>query len=191
MATDLHTIRTAGKKEVPHGTKIIIHRGTVPATVNLEIQLPGQKALTHLGNLPIIDGVIELPLELVFFSYAREDSSTVHKLAEKLWQVSFLTWVDTKDLLPGDDWKARIEDAIERSDYVLVFLSETSVNKVGYVQRELKYALKQQQLRPSGTRYIIPIRINPCKPPRELRHMQWLDYWEDGAYEKLKKALRD
>ena len=151
--------------------------------------MPGQKAFTQLENLPVIDGVIELPLKLVFFSYARVDSGVVHKLAEKIWQDSFLNWVDTKDLLPGDDWKTRIEDAIEHSDYVLVFLSETSVNKVGYVQRELKYALEQQQLRPSGTRYIIPIRINPCKHPRELRHIQWLDYWEDGAYEKLKKAL--
>ena len=191
MATELHTIRTAGKKEVPHGTVIGMRIGALPATINLEIQLPGQKVPTHLANLPVIDGVIELPLKLVFFSYAREDSDVVHKLADKLWQDSFLTWVDTKDIMPGDNWEARIEDAIERSDYALVFLSEISVKKVGYVQRELKYALEQQRLHPSAARYIIPIRIDPCKPPRELRHIQWLDYWEDGAYIKLKKALRD
>src|SRR3972149_8474519 len=184
MPTELKTIRTAGNKEVPHGTVLKVRVGRLPATANIQIQLPGQKAPTDLGDLPIVEGVAQLPLKLVFFSYAREDRASVRSLADKLWQDGFLTWLDVKNLLPGDDWKTRIEDAIDRSDYVLVFLSQTSVKKAGYVQRELKYGLAQQQLRPTGARYIIPIRINACEPPRELHNIHWLDSWEDDAYEK-------
>jgi TIR domain len=190
MPINLHTIRTAGNKEIPDGTMLQVSLGRLPNTVNIQIQLPGQKVPTNLGDLQIVDGIVYLPLKLVFFSYAREDGVEVQRLADRLWQDGYLCWLDTKNLLPGDNWKARIEDAIERSDYVLAFLSETSVRKVGYVQRELKFALEQQDLRPSGTRYIIPVRINPCDPPRELRHIQWLDNWEANAYEKLKGALR-
>ncbi|MCD4751567.1 MAG: toll/interleukin-1 receptor domain-containing protein [Anaerolineaceae bacterium] len=191
MNTELHSILTEGNKEIPKGTTIQLRVGRLPSTVRIEIQLPGQKTPTDLGDLPIADGIVRLPLKLLFFSYAREDRDKVQELADRLWQQGFLTWLDTKDLLPGDTWKSKIEDAIERADYVLVFLSKTSVNKVGYVQRELRYALERQQLRPAGTRYIIPIRLNSCELPRELHKIQWLDLWEESAYKKLKTALQD
>jgi len=191
MPIELHTIQTSGKKEVPSGTVIGIRRGRLPATVNVHVQLPGQRRHSEFENLPIVDGIVQLPVKLVFFSYAREDRAAVQELADRLWQDGFLTWLDVKELLPGDDWRTRIEAAVERSDHVLVFLSETRTKKAGYVQRELRYALEQQQLRPLGARFIIPIRLDPCDPPRELRHIQWLDRWEEGAYDRLKNALSD
>lgn len=187
---ELHTILTAGNKKIPHGTSLQLRLGSLPGTVNAQIQLPGQKTSMNLGDLKIDNGVIRLPLKLVFFSYAREDQAAVQTLADRLWQDGFLCWLDTRNILPGDDWKARVEDAIERSDFVLIFLSDTSIKKVGYVQHELKFALEQQQLRPTGTRYIIPIRLAPCDTPRDLRHIQWLDYWEENAYTTLKNALQ-
>jgi hypothetical protein len=190
MKYEVQTIRAAGKKEVPGGTKIVVKLGSRPGTVHVLIQLPGQRDYSDLGDVLIVDGVVELPVKLLFLSYAREDQIAVRALAEELCQDGFLTWLDTKDLLPGDDWKARTEDAIERADYVLVFVSNNSVNKVGYVQRELKYALEQQDLRTSSHRYMIPILLEPCNPPRELSSIQWLKTWETGFYEKLVKVLR-
>ena len=191
MAYELHTIRAAGKKEVPSGTKMELKLGSLSGTVRISIQLPGQKHPSDLGDIRIIDGVVELPVKLLFFSYAHEDQSDVVALAEQLWLDGFLTWLDKKDLLPGDDWKVRIEDAMERADYVLVFLSKTSVHKVGFHQKELKYALDQQDLRTCGQRYIIPILLEECEAPRELRHIHWLKSWEQGAYDKLRLALKD
>jgi hypothetical protein len=191
MNVQVHTIRAAGKKNVPDSTALVMRLGTVPGTVSIQIKLPGQKNFTDLGDIKIVDGVIELPVKLLFFSYAREDQSIVNEIAENLWQDGFLTWIDSKDLRPGDDWKARIENAIETADFVLLFLSKTSCSKVGYVQRELKYALEQRDLRPSGQRYIIPVLLEPCEPPRELRDIHWLKLWEDGAYKRLKSAFAD
>ena len=191
MAYEVHTIRAAGKKEVPGGTKIELKLGALSGTVRISIQLPGQKHPSDLGDIRIVDGVVELPVKLLFFSYAREDQSDVEALADQLWQDGFLTWLDRKDLHPGDDWKLRIEDAIERADYVLVFLSKTSVHKVGFQHKELKHALDQQALRPSGQRYIVPVLLEECEVPRELRHIDWLNSWEPGAYDKLRFALKD
>jgi hypothetical protein len=190
MPYEVHTIRAAGKKKVPNGTKLELRLGARPGTVHVSIQFPGQRRASDLGDVEIVDGVVELPVKLLFLSYAHEDQRTVEAIADQLWHDGFLTWLDKKDLLPGDDWKARIEDAIERADYVLVFLSKTSVKKVGYIQKELKYALEQQEIRPSGHRYIVPILLESCEPPRELRDIHWLNYWEEGSYEKLKAALR-
>jgi TIR domain len=72
---------------------------------------------------------------------------------------------------------------------VLVFLSRKSCSKIGYVQKEMKYALEQRDLRPKGYRYIIPILVEECEPPREFRRIQWSRMWEDSWYEKLKLAL--
>jgi len=188
-AIQVHTIRAAGKKEVPHGTEVVLTRGTLQGTARVRLKLPGQRKFSDLGDLPISNGIIELPVKLLFLSYAREDRTKVQRLANKLWQDGFLTWMDTKDLLPGDAWRDRIADAVERADYILIFLSQTSCTKVGYIQKEFKYALEQKELRPSGVRYIIPILLEPCDPPRELQNAQWLNSWEEGSYQRLKKAL--
>jgi len=74
---------------------------------------------------------------------------------------------------------------------VLVFLSRASCSKTGYVQREIKYAFEQRDLRPDGERYIIPVLIDSCEPPRRFRDIQWLCLWEPGEYEKLKQSLRE
>jgi hypothetical protein len=188
--TDLHTIRTAGNKQLPDKTMVRMQLDPfINDALRVQIKLPGQEKFSNLGSLKIVNGIIELPVKLIFFSYAREDQYRVNKIARKLWQDGYLTWVDKKDLLPGDDWEVKIEDAIERSDYVLTFLSPSSIIKTGYVQKEFKYALEQQTYRPNGKRFIIPILLKPCDPPHEFKKLQWLRYWEEGAYEKLKQAL--
>src|SRR5687767_4686867 len=96
--TDLNTIRTAGKKEVPGGTMLELRVGSKKATVSVRIKLPGQKDFSNYTDLPIIDGVLELPVKLIFLSYAREDQRIVQEIADKLWQDGFLTWLDKKDL---------------------------------------------------------------------------------------------
>ena len=191
MKHELHTIRTKGKKEVPDGTEIQIKLGKIPGTVAIYLKLPGQRNPIELGDLQIVDGVVELPVNLVFLSHAKEDVDVVSQLSEKLLQYGVITWFDEKDLLPGADWKLEIEKGIDRSDYILVFLSSNSVNKEGYFQKELKTVLECRELKPEGARYIIPILIDDCELPRAFRDIYWLKMESDGWYEKLLKALRD
>ena len=140
--------------------------------------------------MPIENGAITLPVRLVFLCHAEEDKPFVRNLRQRLLDDGILTWLDEKDLLPGDDpWKQRINEAIETSDFVLVFLSSTSLNKTGQFQRELRYALEQRNLRPEGTRYIIPLVIDQCDPPGSLREIQWLRAQTTDWYERLNRAI--
>ena len=190
MKHNITNIITAGSKEVPHGTEIMLSQGNAPGTVRVTLRLPGRQDFTSYGNLAIHEGIVELPVKLVFISYASEDLDKIEELAVKLEHDNFMVWLDKDTLLPGDDWKTKIEEGIENSDYVLVFLSKTSIAKTGYVQKELKYALEQWELRPEGKRYIIPILLEECDPPRKLHDIHWLRIWEPDAYTKLVAAMK-
>ena len=187
--TDLHTIRSFGHKDIPRGSIAELRLGRHPGTVTVTLTLPGQGSPSTYEDLPIADGVVVLPVPLAFLCHAKEDRRSVRALAEKLLHDGVLTWMDEKDLLVGHNWKAEIDKAIERSDYVLVFLSRASCKKTGYFQRELRYALEQQQLRPLGGRFILPVLLEECEPPRELQDIHWLELWQDAAYCRLLTSL--
>lgn len=191
MSTEVHTIESIGGKDVPGGTTLGLRLGRVPGTVTTEIRLQGQKKPAVFKDLPIRDGVLTLPVPLVFLCYASEDAKQVGDLSQCLWEDSVVTWLDRKDLLPGDSWKARIEEAIERADRVIVFLSPHSVGKTGYVQREMRYALEQRDLRPSGAQYIIPVLLAECDVPRPFREIQWVRLSDEDWYERLVHALSE
>jgi len=191
--TDLHTIttKTARGHDLPDKFFLTLRLGMFPATVTVDIKLPGQqKAKTYL-NLPIKEGVLNLPVKLLFLSYAREDRKTVEDIGNRLYQDGFLTWFDRKDLRPGDLWKTRIKRGMDSADYVLIFLSKASATKTGYVQAEMKYAFEQYKLRPDEQRYIIPILLEDFTPPDRFEDFDWLRWWEDDAYERLKSAFED
>jgi TIR domain len=184
-------IVTEGRKEIPQNTVVKICLGHIPETLTVEVQLPRQDQWTRYENLPIVNGVVTLPVKLAFLSHAKEDVEFVRHIAVSLLRDGVMTWFDEEDLLPGDDWKSKIDDALERSDYVIVFLSRNSSEKTGYFQRELRYALEQRELRPEGKRYIVPVLIDDCEPPRALRDIHWLKSNGDTWYQKLLAAIRN
>ncbi len=97
-------------------------------------------------------------------------------------------WVDEKKLLPGQDWRLKIEEAVETSDAVIICLSNRSVTKEGYVQKELRYAREIALEKPEETIFLIPLRLDECNVPRGLRFYQWVDYFgemKDEAYKAL------
>lgn len=187
---NVNSILTAKNHKLPTGAQIMVSISPRKVThLHVKLKLPGQDHFSDLGDLPIIDGIVTLPMKLVFLLHAKEDRSVAKSIGEKLWHDGFLTWFDENDLLPGDKWEDLIETAIEESDFILVFLSERSIVKTGYVQHEMRYALEQQKLRPSGQRYIIPVLTEPCVPPKEFRDIHWLELWKEDAYDKLRKAM--
>jgi len=86
-----------------------------------------------------------------------------------------------------------IEKAVEAADAILVCLSNNSITKEGYVQRELRIVLDYADYKPEGTLYIIPVRLEQCEPPRRLRAWQYADYLEgqrDRALQRLLVSLK-
>ena len=127
----------------------------------------------------------------VFMSTTREDSHRVTPVYNALSSAGFRPWLDVQDLLPGQSWVASIRSAIENADFFLVFLSEASVPKTGYVQKEIRIALDQADRLPESEPFVIPVRLDAAvEPPRGLMRYQWVDLFSPDGMEKLIFALR-
>jgi len=128
--TDLHSIRTAGHKDVPHGTKLELRLGRLPSTVTIRIQLPGQRDWTEYPDLLIKDGVLLLPVPIVFLCHAKEDQLVVQDFSKRLHQDGILTWLDEKNLLPGHDWKIEIDNELIIQTSFLFFCRRLAVKRL-------------------------------------------------------------
>jgi formylglycine-generating enzyme required for sulfatase activity len=130
----------------------------------------------------------------VFVSYASQDKPAVRELSQRFAGEGWIDpWVDEKKLLPGQDWRTKIEEAVETSDTVIICLSSSSVGKEGFVQKELRYAREIAFEKPDETIFLIPLRLDDCIVPRGLRFYQWGDYFgekKDDTYATLIEALK-
>jgi hypothetical protein len=130
----------------------------------------------------------------VFLSHASQDKPAVRELSQRLFAEGWIKpWLDEKELLPGQDWRIKIEEAVEAADVVIICLSSHSVSKEGFVQKELRYAREIALEKPEETIFLIPLRLNQCNVPRGLRFYQWADYFgekKNETYAALVKSLK-
>lgn len=131
----------------------------------------------------------------VFLCHASQDKPIVRELYQRLLAEGWIEpWLDEERLLPGQDWDLEIKKAVEIADAVLVCLSDNSVSKEGYIQKELRKVLDVADEKPDTTIFIIPLRIRECQPPRSLLKWHYIDYFpdvnKDNAYTKLRTSLQ-
>jgi hypothetical protein len=127
----------------------------------------------------------------IFISYAREDSDEVEQLYTRLFYAGFNPWMDKKDILPGERWEHSIEKAIKSSDFVLVFLSNKSVNKRGFLQREIREALDLWKEKLEDDIYLIPVRLEDCEVPGILSEFQWVNIYDSTGWILLIKGIKE
>jgi hypothetical protein len=125
----------------------------------------------------------------VFLCHASENKPIVRNLYDDLVAAGYEPWLDSEVLLPGMDWDREIKLGLEASDVVIVCVSSVLVDKEGYIQKELRFAQDYQSQKPPGTIYLIPLRLDDCKTPYELRDIQWGDYSAPDGFERLVRAL--
>jgi hypothetical protein len=126
----------------------------------------------------------------VFLCHSSNDKPAVRELYQKLSAEPWIRpWLDEEELYPGQDWNMEIEKAIETTDVILVCLSNNSITKEGYVQKEIKTALDYSDYKPEGAVFIIPIRLEDCKPPNRLSKWQYADYFEGQRERALGRLL--
>jgi hypothetical protein len=99
-------------------------------------------------------------------------------------------WLDIKNLLPGQQWKTMISQTIRKSTYFIALLSNNSINKRGFAQKELKIALDILDEMPQCRIFIIPVRVNDCEVADErLQAIHWADIstsYETGFQEIMR-----
>lgn len=127
---------------------------------------------------------------LVFLSYAREDEGKVEHLYQQLSDAGFKPWMDRKDILPGEMWKSRIRKAIQETDFFLVCLTDNSVSKRGFIQKEIKDALDIWREKLDSDIYLIPVRLEQCSIPESLRDFQWVNLFEKDGWTQLVTAIQ-
>ena len=126
----------------------------------------------------------------IFLCHASEDKTAVETIYDRLKSLGYKPWLDKKDLLPGQRWGAEIPKAIRASDYILIFLSKTSVAMRGYVQNEFKLALEVLRDIPDGTIYVIPVRLDECPIPAQVSDLHLCNLFEADGFEYLLRALQ-
>jgi hypothetical protein len=118
--------------------------------------------------------------DLIFISYAREDRSWAERLYMDLRKQELNVWLDSKCLKAGANWKHEIPRAIRKARFFLLLISKHSVNKRGYVQKEIKEGLDVLEEFPTGSIFIIPARLDETEPvDRELHELNWVSLLPD------------
>lgn len=136
------------------------------------------------------NNVVERPKTLsVFLCHSSGDRASARDLYGSLSSSGVQPWLDEENLLPGQDWNQEIRKAVRNSDVVIVCLSHRAINKAGYVQKEIRYALDVADEQPDGTIFLIPLRFEECEMPERLCRWQWVNLFEDKGYERLLQSL--
>ncbi len=136
-----------------------------------------------------MDKIVARPLK-AFLCHASGDKPPVRGLYKRLVFEGVDAWLDKEKLLPGQDWRVEIPRAVKEADVVIIFLSEKSVSKEGYIQKEIKFALDSAEEKPEGTIFLIPARLEECVVPERLSRWQWVDLYEENGFIQLLRSLK-
>jgi hypothetical protein len=123
-------------------------------------------------------------LSQVFLAYGKDDRALVEQLYDTLETAGFSPWMDVRKLLPGQNWRRAIENAIEDSDFFVACFSTTSARKKGGFQAEIRHALECARQIPLDEIFVVPVRLDECTVPRSIeRELQYIDLfpnWQHG-----------
>lgn len=126
----------------------------------------------------------------VFLCHARDDKLKTRELYRYLRKRGIQPWLDAEDLVGGQDWRVEIPKAIKASDAIIICLSKNSINKEGFVQAEITFALEKALEVPQGRIFIIPARFEDCEVPNNLERFHWVDLFEEDGFPKLMRSLK-
>lgn len=104
----------------------------------------------------------------MFISYARRDFLFVRDVVKQLREAGLKVWLDVTHINVGNAWQGDIEAGIKQCTHCLVVLSPYAI-KSGEVQHEIDLALANQKT-------IIPLLLQTCRPPENIKHLQWVDF---------------
>lgn len=97
----------------------------------------------------------------VFLSYAREDKDRVDELARYLDAAGVPLWVDSRSLHSGDNWDARIKEAISRCDaFVACASRNVAAQDRSYLYKEWDLALETAKEFAPGERFVFPVALD-------------------------------
>lgn len=127
----------------------------------------------------------------LFLSYARADALQVGQLHDNLYTAGHKPWMDTKCLVGGEKWEVAIRKAIREADFFILCLSSRSINRRGFIQKEIRQALSILEEMLEEDIYLIPVRLEDCPMvDQHLETLQWIDLFEPDGFQRLVHAIQ-
>ena len=161
-------------------------------------------ALTRIVQVASSSSIITSPLleesvPKVFLCHAKEDDQKVERLFYRLKDLGIEPWYDKESLTVGDRWEKEIITAIQNTDFFAICFSITAAKKRGFIQNEIRTAVKEYKHRPEDMPFLLPIKIEPCNVPEikldentSLADFHWIELFEDntGSITKFAEGIR-
>jgi CheY-like chemotaxis protein len=178
-------IMTKHKENYQYSRESLLPRkGGKAAAVNFITQQEGMERM-----LEVIEET--LGKARIFLSYVRADCDAVLVLHQRLENAGHIPWIDVKDIPGGMDWEIAIDDAIKRTNFVIICLSEKSVTHRGFFQTEIGKALKIWDAMLEDDIYLIPVRLEDCQITHSrLKGLNWVDLFAEDGFQKLLNAIK-
>jgi len=126
----------------------------------------------------------------VFICHSSLDKDKATHLYDELAAEGYEPWLDTRNLLPGQDWRHEIKGAIGRCGLIIVCLSRAAIPRPGYMQKEIIIAHDIADLQPEGTIFVIPVQLDDCDIPERLAHLHTVDISQPAGHNQLFNALK-
>jgi formylglycine-generating enzyme required for sulfatase activity len=131
---------------------------------------------------------IQPPLK-VFVYHAPTDKVVVRDMYLRLIKDGVDAWLVKEKILPGQDWKEEIHKAVSEADAVVVCVSRR-LDQLESREKEAWAAFTSVIEQLDGQLFVIPVRLEACNQPENLRKWQWVDLFEEAGYERLLRALQ-
>ncbi|WP_404478359.1 TIR domain-containing protein [Novosphingobium sp. BL-52-GroH] len=123
---------------------------------------------------------------LIFLSYTTADRPRVAPWYDFLKRQGFNAWMDKEQLIGGQQWDYEIRRALNSAALIVIFISNHSVNRRGYVQREIRLALTKLEEKLASDIYIVPVLLDTdAARPELLSDLQFLDATDEGFGDHL------
>lgn len=131
----------------------------------------------------------------VFLSHSHTDAPLATRVSEALQRKGLDVWDPDVDLLPGDNWAAKVARALEESQAMVVLLTPAAVNS-SHVKREMEYALGEKRF----SNRLIPVfvgdraRLSTHDIPWIVRRMPSVELddpgTEDTQFDRIADAIQ-
>ena len=125
----------------------------------------------------------------IFISHSSKDKVFVRKLANDLKIIGHDVWLDEWEIKVGECIVSKIEEGIKNSEYVIIVLSESSVNS-GWVEKEWKSKYWDEI---SHSRILVlPAIIEECEIPELLKTKKYADFTKNYSipFFELNKSIQ-